>query len=144
MFAHVKWRTLILLLGLALSLTPLPELARGAAVGSPRSYESFAEWRDACRRLPPYRELNGKIPRADLLPLPTFAPMSGLLDAYFALCRTGTLAQTALWFGEVPSKSEFFNTDRSYFLKPTIPFQPFTQKLVVSEGAEVVIRGDLH
>ncbi|PYI83455.1 MAG: hypothetical protein DME26_14935 [Verrucomicrobia bacterium] len=70
--------------------------------------------------------------------------MSGLLDAYFALCRTGTLAQTALWFGEVPSKSEFFNTDRSYFLKPTIPFQPFTQKLVVSEGAEVVIRGDLH
>ena len=40
--------------------------------------------------------------------------------------------------------TEFFNTNRAYFLKPPIPFQPFAQKLQVPSGSEVVFHGDFH
>lgn len=131
-------------LGLLLGLACVVCLLEGAALPQSRSYESFAEWREACGRLPSNRDLKGKIPRGDTLPLPTFAPLSGLLDQFFSLCRTGTLAQATLWVGAAPSKAEFFNTERSYFVRPTIPFQPFAQKLVVPADTEVILRGDLH
>ena len=142
MLPRVTWRNLVLPLALAGWLTPATSVVMAAPARPAVAYESFAQWRDACARLPTYRALLGRNPPATVLP--TFDPLSGLLDQFFALSRTGLLAQANLWVGEAPAKEQFFNTSRVYFLEPAIPFQPFAQKLIVPDGAEVVFHGDLH
>jgi hypothetical protein len=72
-----------------------------------------------------------------------------VLTAFFNLCQTGSLAQTTSWVGPAPATNTFFNTSRAYFLQPTpaspsIPFEPFAQKLSFDERSEIFVRGDLH
>lgn len=108
------------------------------------SYENLQTWLDACRRLPANRVLSGRFPKTDVLPLSKFDPLAALLDGFFDTCRTGALGQPTGWVGERPRLEQFFDPTRGYFLQPPIPFQPFAQKLALPEGAEVVLRGDLH
>jgi len=144
MLSRVTRCPLVLLFGLAICLSPPASQVARAAAHSPPAYENFAEWRDACRSLPTYRSLAGRLPPKESLPLPSFGPLSGLLDEFFNLCRTGTLAQAKLWVGGMPAKEQFFNTDRIYFIEPAISFQPCAQKLLLPEGAEIIFHGDLH
>jgi hypothetical protein len=39
---------------------------------------------------------------------------------------------------------DFFNTDATYFLRPSIPFQPFVERQLVPAGTKVIFHGDFH
>ncbi len=61
------------------------------------------------------------------------------------------MSQAANWAGQPPTTNAFFNTATAYFLpsatsflSPSIPFEPFAQKLSVSEASEIFFRADLH
>lgn len=82
-------------------------------------------------------------PRA-LLPLQDFAEMDRVLDEYFALSTHGPLRNTALWLGDAPRPATFFDVNRSWFMTPGIPFEPFARKLVLPPEAKVFVEGDLH
>lgn len=112
---------------------------------------SLASWKAACAKLPSNRALQGRLPPKELLPLRQFGDLDEVLTAFFEQSKTGALARTNHWIGQAPSASGFFNTATAYFLKSdasrsssAIPFQPFAQKLVVPDGAEVFFRADLH
>lgn len=112
---------------------------------------TFEQWRDAIRALPSNRRLQGpvgaslgRLPPRSQLPLKTFAEVDACLDRYFALCQTGHLANPALWLGGPPDRGIFFDLNRAYHSDPTMPFQPFAQKLAIPPGSEVVFHGDLH
>ena len=113
-------------------------------------WRSFEDWRAACEKSPSNRALNGRLPPRALLPLAQFAEFDAVLQSFFALSQTGTLARATNWVGPVPSTNTFFNTARAYFFQPatvqtpTIPFEPFAQKLALPADSEVYFRGDLH
>jgi hypothetical protein len=123
---------------------------------------SFAEWRNACAKLPSNRALGGRMPPRNLLPLPGFGEMDSALTEFFQQCSNSSLSKTNLWVGTCPSAS-FFNPETAYFLNPKasaapvvnrfVPrlrnppapaFQPFAAKVQVSEGAEIFFHADLH
>lgn len=105
---------------------------------------SFREWVSRCQRAPANRVLSGRFPRPAELPLPDLQPLHKLLDQVLVNYRRGALAKTDRWVGAAPQPKEFFDTQRSYFTRPPIPFQPFAQKLVVAAGAEFIFHGDFH
>ena len=112
---------------------------------------SFAQWNAACALLPSNRSLHGRWPKKELLPLAQFREFEEVLNAFFAQAKAGALAQTNHWVDRPPRTSDFFNTASAYFMEstgssssPAIPFEPFVEKLVVPEGAEVFFRADLH
>ena len=116
-----------------------------------RIERTFESWKAACDKLPSNRALQGRWPPNGLLPLPRFAEFDAVLTAYFAQCKTGSLAQLTNWVGVTPTTNAFFNTATAYFLpsatsptSPAIPFEPFAQKLTVPEGSEIFLRADLH
>ncbi len=130
---------LLLVLGLAQTVPADGNPYRSA------KYPEFAQWRAACAKLPSNRMLLGQAGTAKLqTALPSFAEVDSALRAAFESFKTGSMSPTANWVGGKPKADEFFNTNRAYFLKPPIPFQPFAQKLQVPPGSEVIFHGDFH
>jgi hypothetical protein len=125
-----------------------PSVARAAETApapfTPSVYKTFAEWRTACEPLPSNRTLKMTLPPAELLPLKKFGEFMEVLDAFFRLAKTNELAQDNAWLGQPPVKPAFFNTDATYFLRPTLPFQPFVQRALVPAGSQIFFHGDLH
>ena len=122
-----------------------------AVTNSPGLARSFASWKAACDKLPSNRSLRGRLAGNELLPLPRFSEFDDVLTAFFAQCQTGALSVAANWVAPPPAQSNFFNTATAYFLPsptspstPAIPFEPFTQKLSVTEDSEIFFRADLH
>jgi hypothetical protein len=107
-------------------------------------YATFAEWRDACARLPSNRALQSGAPMPRQLPLKTFGELGKVVDAFCDLAIAGHLAQATNWVGAMPAKQDFFNKHRAYFDDATVPFVPFVQKLSIPAGAEVILHGDFH
>jgi hypothetical protein len=108
-------------------------------------YPAYADWRNACIQLQSNRALLGQAPTPQIeTALPAFTEMAKALLATFEVAKAGSMKSAANWVGVRPKQDEFFNTDRAYFLKPPIPFQPFAQKLQVPPGSEVVFHGDFH
>ena len=116
--------------------------ARAAAitVGKP-----FHEWSAAVRKLPGNRDLRGRAPGKDLLPLKTFSEFNVVLSAFLDHSRTGILSQAGVWVGNMPEQ-HFFDTSRGYFQRSSSgpKFRPFAQKLGVPEGSQVFFHGDFH
>ena len=90
---------------------------------------TFQTWRSRCLATPANRELRGRMPPRNKLPIADFGVVRDmarrLLDAY----RTGGLAQADRWLGEKPKDDEFFDIQRSYYSPRPIPFQPFARKI---------------
>jgi len=105
---------------------------------------TFTAWRAACSQLPFNRSLGQRPPPVERLPLRTFAPLDRARDDFFALATNGPLSNPVHWVGSAPQPATFFNADRHWFLPPAIPFEPFTQKLVLPPGTKVFLQGDLH
>ncbi len=130
---------LVLVLGLAQST-----LAERVAYQS-SAYPTFADWKSACAELPANRVLLRQAATTKLeTALPDFEEVAKALLAAFESFKTGSMESAANWVGGKPKVTEFFNTNRAYFLKPPIPFQPFAQKLQVPAGSEVIFHGDFH
>lgn len=105
---------------------------------------SFAAWRTRCEALPYNRELNGRLPPRASLPLDSAASLEQVVDAFFAQCTNGPLANPTNWVGTAPARDGFFNVGRSWFMPPTITFEPFVEKLALAPGTRVFLEGDLH
>ena len=130
---------LVLVLGLAQST-----LADRVAYQS-SAYPTFADWKSACTDLPANRILLRQAATTKLeTALPDFEEVAKALLASFESFKTGSMESAANWVGAKPKVTEFFNTNRAYFLNPPIPFQPFAQKLQVPAGSEVIYHGDFH
>ena len=130
---------LVLVLGLAQST-----LAERVAYQS-SAYPTFADWKSACAELPANRVLLRQAATTKLeTALPDFEEVAKALLAAFKSFKTGSMESAANWVGDKPKVTEFFNTNRAYFLNPPIPFQPFAQKLQVPAGSEVIFHGDFH
>jgi len=109
------------------------------------AYPTFADWRSACDKLPANRVLLGQAATTKLeTALPDFEEVAKALLAAFESIKTGSMNPSTNWVGGKPKDTEFFNTNRAYFLQPPIPFQPFAQKLQVPSGSEVIFHGDFH
>src|SRR5262245_60584132 len=104
----------------------------------------YKQWRSACAKLPPNRDLNGRLPDRNLLPLPTFADFERALDGFLRLEREGPLADAKTWLGTQPDPKEFFDFAHGWFGGNKVPFQPFATKLVLPNDAVAIIMGDLH
>ena len=110
---------------------------------------TFENWKAACAKLPSNRSLRGRWPPNRSLPITQFAEFDDVVAAFFRQCRTGSLAGAANWLGQAPTTNGFFNTATAYFLaasasSPAIPFEPFAQKLSISDGSEIFFHADLH
>jgi hypothetical protein len=114
--------------------------AAAITVGKP-----FQEWSAAVRKLPGNRELRGRAPDKQLLPLKTFSEFNVVLSAFLDHSRTGLLSQAGIWVGNIPEQ-HFFDTSRAYFQRSSSgpKFRPFAQKLSVPEGSQVFFHGDFH
>ena len=110
----------------------------------PSVYKTFAEWKAACEPLPSNRSLKYNLPPVKILPLKQFADFAEVLQAFLELSRTNDLADDSAWLGGPPLKPQFFDTESVYFLKPSIPFQPFLQRKIVPPGTQVIFHGDFH
>src|SRR5688500_1599151 len=108
--------------------------------------QSYEQWVAACRKLPGNRQLRGRLPVKEVLPLKTFAEFDVVLSAFLEQSRTGILSRADLWLGQMPAKDGFFDTSRAYFQKPgAVPkFRPFAQKLSVPEASQVFFHGDFQ
>ena len=134
-------QALLLVLVLGLAQSTLAE--RGAYQSS--AYPTFADWKSACAELPANRVLLRQAATTKLeTALPDFEEVAKALLAAFESFKTGSMESAANWVGGKPKVTEFFNTNRAYFLNPPIPFQPFAQKLQVPAGSEVIFHGDFH
>ena len=141
--SHPRKKIAQLLLLLALGL-PQNAAAEGKAYQSAK-YPGFTQWRAACAKLPSNRLLLGQAAVTRLeTALPSFAEVDSALRAAFEMFQNGSMSPAGNWVGAKPKADEFFNTNRAYFLKPPIPFQPFAQKLQVPPGSEVTFHGDFH
>ena len=105
---------------------------------------SFAEWRDACLALPTNRQLGGRIPGRDLLPLKGAEEFDRVLDAAFEHFRNGPLSLEALWIGKQPDFDTFLDPARVYYRDHEVPFSPFAARLEVPAGSRFWIHGDFH
>lgn len=105
---------------------------------------TWSEWSKACSALPSNQAyLTGLRPSREQLALPNFRALDEVLDAYFAMETNGPLARADLWVGPGPGPT-FLDVSRGWFTEPTVPFEPFAQKLVVPAGSLVLLQGDLH
>ena len=131
----MRWRAQGLLTGTLLALLAT------AGIGQEISYR---EWTERCLRAPSNRTLSGRFPARSVLPLPDLGELERLLDRVVSLYRQGTLGQADHWVGSAPKMNDFFDTTRSYFTRPPLPFQPFAQRVTAEPGAEFVFHGDFH
>jgi hypothetical protein len=108
--------------------------------------QSYEQWVAACRKLPPNRQLRGRLPSKEVLPLKTFAEFDVVLSAFLEQLRTGKLSRADHWLGEMPDKNGFFDTSRAYFQKAggSQTFTPFAHKLSVPDGSQIFFHGDFH
>lgn len=105
---------------------------------------TFDVWKARCLSTPPNRTLRGRMPSKTQLPLPNFDVLHGQARQLLKHFQHGDLAVADNWVGEKPKDEEFFDIDRSYYTRPPIPFQPFTQKVRIPQGSKVVFHGDFH
>lgn len=136
-----------LLAGGVVALTAAPSATQtlpASAAFVPSVYQRFEDWKTVCDRLPSNRALKHRSVAKDLRPLKDFAQFDEVLEAFFAQCKSNGLARADVWLGQAPAKAQFLNTDAAYFARPAIPFQPFVQRLMVPENAEVFYHGDFH
>jgi len=126
-------------------LSALPVFVSAETNLSATVHPDFKHWKELCEKVPMNRVLRSDVKNVHLpsLPLRTFRPFDEVLDAFFQLSTNGPMAQAGIWVGQDTLPPGFFNTSEVYFEKK-IPFQPFTQKLVLPEGAEVLVHGDFH
>ena len=124
----------------ATSSTNLDSRAAAILVGKP-----FTEWSAAVRKLPGNRDLKGRAPAKELLPLQKFREFDVVLSAFLEHSRTGLLRQAGIWVGNAPEQ-QFFDTSRAYFQRGSAgsKFRPFAQKLSVPEGSQIFFHGDFH
>ena len=108
--------------------------------------KSYKEWVAACKKLPTNRQLRGRYPTKESLPLKDFAEFDLVLSTFLEASRTGALSRADLWLGEMPLKDGFFDTSRPYFQKSNNgpKFKPFAQKLNFPAGTQVFFHGDFH
>lgn len=108
------------------------------------SYASFADWKNACDRLPANRTLNGRFPPRNTLPFQTSQEFDRALEAAFGHFQSSQLAKEDLWVGKAPEPGDFFDTSRVYFERSGLSFSPFAQKLDVPPGSKLLVHGDFH
>ena len=134
----------IQILGARANAQPATESASKAAPRlEEKRFKTFSEWRAACDLLPRNRTLKRSPPPKELLPVK--AAEFGLgIDRFLRSARDGELAGSGAWAGIKPVKEHFFNIDNAHFIKGGIRFEPFTQRLIVPQGAEVFFHGDFH
>jgi hypothetical protein len=111
---------------------------------TPSVYQTFAEWKAACEKVPSNRSLKFMPPAPSVLPLKNFSAFVEVLQAFFDLSKSGPLSQNNAWLGPAPLRPDFFNTEATYFLRPPLAFQPFVQRALVPPGSQVFFHGDLH
>jgi len=104
----------------------------------------YQQWKTRCLFAPSNRTLQGRIPSKEQLALPDFAVVQSQTLKMLRHFQTSDLAERSNWVGTMPQKDEFFDIKRSYYTRPPIPFQPFTQKLQIPAGSKVVFHGDFH
>src|SRR3954466_1190594 len=95
----LSWRVRPLLMAMVAAAavsaeTPKPDERRDTALK-----RSFASWKSACDKLPSNRSLKLAWPKREILPLGRFAEFDEVLNAFFAQCKTGSLAQATNWVG---------------------------------------------
>jgi len=105
---------------------------------------TFDAWKTRCMSTPANRELKGRIPAKEQLPIAEYrvvlAQARRLLEHY----RQGAMSEPENWVGNQPTQSEFFDIARTYFTRPSLPFQPFTQKVAIEPGSKIIFHGDFH
>jgi len=118
----------------------LTQAERATVVGT-----SYDEWVAACKKLPTNRQLRGRMPPKDALPLRDFSEFDKVLNAFLQEARGSSLSKSNRWVGQMPP-ADFFDTSRAYFQKAAggPKFRPFAQKLSVPSGTEVFFHGDFH
>ena len=104
----------------------------------------YGDWKDRCLRTPANRVLKGRFPSKEQLPLKDFQVVEQLVEKLFRHTKQAVIADVSNWVGEKPDPTEFLNTQRAYFIRPGIRFQPFAQKLVAPPGSELIFHGDFH
>jgi hypothetical protein len=112
----------------------------GASVALP----DYDAWAAACRRLPYNRQLNGRLPSRDLLPLRSYAEFAAVLEPALSLFQTGALAQARAWLNASQPSAGFYDLNAGYYLQNSAPFQPYAERHELPPGARVFIHGDLH
>ncbi len=131
-------------LAATLSLVSLLSVSvRAQAATDTADVPSFAEWKAACAKLPSNRQLGGRLPARDRLPLPTFGPLSGELDRFLSRAVSGPLGGAEAWVGARPSPA-FTNAADNWFAGGKASFEPFARKLDLPPGSRVLLQGDLH
>ena len=130
------WRVGAALGIMAFVLVP-PSVLRGQEM-------SYRQWVQRCLSAPSNRTLNGRFPTQAQLPLSNLRQLNQLLARVVTMYRQGALANKANWVGSGPNPLEFFDTNRSYYTRSAIPFQPFSQKFTATPGAEFIFHGDFH
>jgi hypothetical protein len=120
--------------------------AAPASASKPSIGKSYQEWITACKKLPTNRQLRGRYPQKEVLPLKDFSEFDLVLTAFLEASRTGALSRVESWVGEMPQKDGFFDTSRPYFQKSagSPKFRPFAQKLNFPVGTQVFFHGDFH
>ena len=76
--------------------------------------KSYAEWIAACKKLPTNRQLRGRMPPKDSLPLKDFGEFDKVLSEFLLQTRSGSLSDSNRWVNQMPS-ADFFDraTSRS-------------------------------
>lgn len=119
-------------------------LLASTTAGPAQEAITFDSWRSRCLETPSNRTLQMRMPAKEKLPIQDFGIVSAQARNLLEHLRDGTLADDQNWLGEKPKPTEFFDIDRSYFTRPPLPFQPFTQKLQIPPGSHVIFHGDFH
>src|SRR5262245_1344488 len=91
----------------------------------------YKQLRTGCGKIPPNRELRGRLPDKKVLPLRSFAEFDQALEEFLKKERSGPLSQVKTWVGRPPDSRVFFDVTRSWYADASVPFQPFAQKLVL-------------
>jgi hypothetical protein len=146
-----QWSGIPIIVAFALGSASAAENTKDENRNQTALTRSFANWKSACDKLPSNRSLKLAWPRREILPLARFSEFDEVLTAFFAQCQTGSLSHATNWVGAVPAQNTFFDTGTAYFKPsktspktPSIPFEPYAQKLSLPEGSEIFFRADLH
>ena len=84
------------------------------------------------------------MPTNEQLPLKDFEIVSATATRVLQQFQESTLSDESNWIGKSPQDDGFFDVKRSYYQRPPLPFQPFTQKVKIPPGSKVIFHGDLH
>ena len=76
---------------------------------------AFADWMQACAKLPSNLESGFRLPAKELLPLKRFSELEVVLDHFFEWSTNGVMRSPDVWVGAPPAADEFFDASRVYF-----------------------------